>query len=108
MANTFKLATDALTNTSQRTLYTAPASTTSIVHNLTIANVDGTNDCDVTIEVTDSSAAVTRKLGYLITVPAKNSLIWDKPINLETGDALKLTAAVANDLEAFASILEIT
>jgi hypothetical protein len=108
VANTFKNFSGSLSTTAQTTAYTAPANTQSVIQNLTISNVDGTNDCDVTIEVTDTSAATTNKLAYLITVPARNSLIWDKPINLEATDVLKITAAVANDLHFYGSVLEIT
>jgi len=40
-------------------------------------------------------------------VPADATLLLDKPINLEAGDILALTASVAGDLEVFASVLEI-
>jgi len=35
-------------------------------------------------------------------------LVLDKPINMEAGDILGLTASVAGDLEVFVSILEIS
>ena len=43
MANTFKNAGVAI-GTSNTTLYTCPASTTTVVHAVYISNVDGTND----------------------------------------------------------------
>ena len=41
-----------------------------------------------------------------VQVPADSTLVIEKPINLETGDILKVKASSASDLEAFASVLE--
>jgi len=87
-------------------IYTTPASKEAVVHALFISNINGTNSVNVTIEVTDTSAATTMKIGYNLPVPAQSTLVLDKPINLETGDILKITAASVNDIEAVASILE--
>ena len=47
MANTFKNAGVAI-GTSATTIYTAPSSTTGVIHAIYISNVDGTNDATVT------------------------------------------------------------
>ena len=108
MASSFKNAAVELTTTSRTDLYTAPSSTTSVIHNLTIANIDGTSSADVTIEFYDSSSTTYFYLAKTVPVPAGSTLIFDKPINLETGDKVSLTASVADDLSAYASIMEIT
>jgi hypothetical protein len=41
-------------------------------------------------------------------VPEDSTLIPDKPINLEAGDILAITASAANKLDAVCAILEIT
>jgi hypothetical protein len=41
-------------------------------------------------------------------VPAGSTLIFDKPINLETGDKISLTASAADDLSGYASVMQIT
>jgi hypothetical protein len=41
-----------------------------------------------------------------VEVPSDSTLVIEKPINLEAGDILKVTASAASDLEAFASVLE--
>jgi len=105
MANTFKNAGVAI-GTSATTLYTAPASTTGIIHAIYISNVDGTNNASVDITVTDTSAGQTYHIMKTVEVPADSTLVIEKPINLEAGDVLKVTASVAGDLEAFASVLE--
>ena len=105
MANTFKNAGVAI-GTTDTTLYTAPAGTTGIIHAIYISNVDGTNDASVDIMVTDTSAGQTYHIMKTVEVPADSTLVIEKPINLETGDILKVKASVASDLEAFASVLE--
>ena len=106
MANTFKNAGVAI-GTSRTTLYTAPSATQSVIHALYISNVDGVNDADVTVEVTTDGGSTYFHICKTVPVPADSTLLMDKPINLEAGDILALTASVAGDLEVFASILEI-
>ena len=43
-----------------------------------------------------------------VDVPADSSLVIEKPINLEANDILKVKASATGDLQAFASILEMT
>ena len=106
MANTFKNAGVAI-GTSRTTLYTAPSNTQSVIHALYISNIDGVNDANVTVEVTVDGGTTYRHICKTVSVPADATLLMDKPINLEAGDILGLTASVAGDLEVFASILEI-
>jgi hypothetical protein len=108
MASAFKSAATVLSTTSRTDLYTAPASTTGVVHNLTITNIDGVNSATVTIEFYKSSATTYYKLAYLVPVPAGSTLIFDKPINLETGDKISLTASASNALSGYAAIMQIT
>ena len=107
MSETFKNAGIAI-GTSRTTLYTCPALTQSVIHAMYISNVDGTNDADVTLEVTTDGGTTYFHVAKLVPVPAGSTLILDKPINLEAGDIIGLTASVAGDLEVFASILDIT
>lgn len=107
MANTFKNAGVAI-GTSDTTLYTAPASTTGIIHAIYISNVDGANDASLDITVTDTSAGNTFHIMKTVLVPADSTLVIEKPINLEPTDVLKVRASAAGDLEAFVSVLEMT
>jgi len=104
MANTFKNAGIAI-GTSRTTLYTCPAATQAVIHALYISNVDGVNDADVTVEITVNSTYF--HVAKTVPVPADATLLLDKPMNLEAGDIIALTASTAGDLEVFASILEI-
>ena len=107
MANTFKNAGVAI-GTTDTTLYTAPAGTTGIIHAIYISNVDGTNDATIDLFVTDTSAGSDFYIMKTVDVPADSTLVIEKPINLEAGDILKATASANGDLQAFASVLEIT
>tara|TARA_B100001094_G_scaffold323237_1_gene373746 strand:- start:429 stop:752 length:324 start_codon:yes stop_codon:yes gene_type:complete len=107
MANIFKNAAVAIGN-SATTIYTAPANTTGIIHAIYISNIDGTNDATVDITVTDTSVGSTFHILKTVDVPADSTLVIEKPINLEPTDVLKATASAAGDLEAFASVLEMT
>ena len=66
------------------------------------------DDATVDITVTDSSAGTTFHIMKTVDVPADSTLVIEKPINLEAGDILKAIASATGDLEAFASILEMT
>ena len=107
MANTFKNAGVAIGNTNT-TLYTCPAATTTVVHAVYISNVDGTSDATIDLYVTDTSAGSDFYIMKTVDVPADSTLVIEKPINLEAGDILKAVASANGDLQAFASVLEIT
>ena len=107
MANNFINAAKAIGNT-VTTVYTVPGSTTGVVHAIYVSNIHATNDGTVDISVTDTSASDTFYIAKNISVPQGSSMVFEKPINLEATDILKLTASAASTIEAFASILEIT
>ena len=107
MANTFVNAGIAVGAT-RTTLYTAPSATQSVVHALYISNVDGTNSADITVEATVDGGTTYFTIIQDAPVPAGGTIVFDKPINLEASDILAVTASEASDLEAFASVLEIT
>ena len=108
MANTFVNAGVTLSSTSRTTIYTCPLSTAAILHAIYISNIDGTNSVNATIEVTIDGGTTYKKVGYLLPVPAKSTLVLDKPINLEASDILAVTASAASDLDVFMSVLQIT
>ena len=107
MANTFKNAAKAIT-TIPVSIYTCPAATTAVIHAIYITNIDGTNQADATIELYDSSQTQSFKIGMNLPVPVKSTLVFEKPINLEALDELRLSANADLDVEAVVSILEIT
>jgi hypothetical protein len=90
-------------------LYSCPLSTEGIIHALYISNIDGTSSATVDIEVSvDGTGGTFYYVAKTVPVPADSTLILDKPLNLEASDKIRLTASATGDLQAFASILEIT
>jgi hypothetical protein len=77
------------------------------VNALYVANVDGTNNATVDVDVFRSSTAY--RIAFTVVVPADATLdVINKPLYLEEGDSLRLTANAANDLEAVCSYEEIS
>ena len=77
------------------------------VNALYVSNVDGTNNADINVDIFRSSVAY--HIGKTIVVPADATLdVISKPIYLEEGDSLRLTANAASDLEAVCSYEEIS
>ena len=108
MANTFKsAATGSMTDLT--TMYTCPVSTTAVVHAIYLTNIDGTNDATVSVAVSGSANFSTRRyLLKTVDVPADSTVVIEKPINLGAGDKLETEASGNDDIDVFASILEIT
>ena len=101
-ALTLKTAAQAITTNATAIVSNAAASGTVVrVAGLYISNVDGTNACNLTVDVYRSDTAY--KTHNLIAVPARTTLVAiakDAPIYLEEGDSLRLTASADSDLEA--------
>lgn len=105
---TGKTAVQAIT-TSATAIVTNSAASNKVfkVNALYISNVDGTNSATVNVDLFRSSTAY--KIAHTITVPADATLdVVTKPIYLEEGDALRLTASANSDLEAVCSYEEIS
>ena len=108
MANTFKSAASGST-TSIQTLYTCPVSTTAVVHAVYLSNIDGTNDATVNLSVSGSANFDHRSyILKTVDVPADSTVVIEKPINLGAGDKLETQASANDDIDVFASILEMT
>ena len=77
------------------------------VNALYVSNVDGTSSAEITVDLYRSSIAY--HVAKSVVVPADASLdVLSKAIYLEEGDALRLTANAASDLEAICSYEEIS
>ena len=115
MASTFKNAgtTVVTTDNSSANLYSAGGSVYSVVHALYISNKSSTNEANVDVKVTTDGGSTFYHIGKSLRVAASNTLVLDKPINLEPNDVLRVVAEVnadssSPDVEAYASILEIS
>ena len=112
---TGKTSTTALTTTSATTLVSNAASSGKVfkINMIQIANVDGTNACDVTVDVHSaaSGGGTAYSLVSTVSVPADASLVAvDKntAIYLEEDKSITATAGTANDLEVIVSYEEIS
>ena len=96
MAEAFKNAYLDVTSSAQ-TLYTAPASTSSIMITLRVTNVDGATDDTITADVVDSASGNSR-IAYTLSVPADTTveLAGTSKIILEAGDYVQLTGGNAS------------
>jgi hypothetical protein len=112
---TGKTAKVALTTTSQTTLVSNAASSNQVfkINMIQVANVDGTNACDVTVDVHSaaSGGGTAYSLASTISVPADASLVvLDKntALYLEENTSITATAGTASDLEVLVSYEEIS
>ena len=110
-----KTAVVALSSTSQTTLLSNAASSENVlkVNMIQVANVDGTNACDITVDVHSaaSGGGTAYSLVATVSVPADASLIvLDKStaIYLEENTSITATAGTASDLEVIVSYEEIS
>jgi hypothetical protein len=115
MASTFKNAglDVGTTDNSSNDLYTCPAATTAVIHALYVSNKSATNVANVDVKVTYDGGSTFITIGKSLEIDVNNTLVLDKPINLEASDKIRIIASLnqdstAPDVEAFASILEIT
>ncbi len=77
------------------------------INALYVSNIDGINNATVDVDLYRSAAAY--KIASTITVPADATLdVISKAMYLEEGDALRLTASAAGDLQAVCSYEEIS
>ena len=110
-----KTAVVALSSTSQTTLLSNAASSDDVlkVNMIQVANVDGTNACDITIDVHSAASGGGTAFSLIATasVAADSSLVvLDKntAIYLEENMSITATAGTANDLEVIISYEQIT
>ena len=74
------------------------------INRIVVANVDGTNAADITIEVSVDNGSNYVKIANTISVPADATLSFlENPIYLDETDILAFTASAANDLTYFVS-----
>ena len=112
---TGKTATVALSTTNATVLVNNAASSNKVfkINMIQVANVDGTNSCDVTVDVhsADDGAGTAYSLVSTAAVAADSSLVvLDKntAIYLEEDKSITATAGTASDLEVIVSYEEIS
>ena len=113
MASTFKNQGAALGVADSGSFYTAPSGTYAVIHALYISNHETSSAINVNVKVTTDGGSTYYHVGQGLSVPANNTLVLDKPINLEPNDIIRVYCDVLADsstptAEVFASILEVT
>ena len=102
MANTFKNYTGASIGTSPSTVYTVPASTTSVIIGLNLAN---RTTSSVTVDVQLGSTYIVKAA----PVPSGSALsVLDGKIIAETTETIVVTSDTASSIDAIVSVLEQT
>ena len=94
-------------------MYTAGGSVYAVIHALYISNLSSTNAAKVNVKVTIDGGSTFRHVGRSLEVDVNNTLVLDKPINLENNDKIRIYAdpnpdSSSVDVEAYVSILEIS
>ena len=95
--------------TSRAAAVDVPAEKVAKINTILIANIDGTNAADVTIEVSIDNGSNYVAISKTISVPADATLSFlENPIYLDETDLLAVTASANSDLTYFVSYEEIT
>jgi hypothetical protein len=115
MASSFKNAgmTVVTSDNASANFYTCPSATVAVIHALYISNKSSTNVANVDVKVTTDGGTTFYHIGKSLEIDVSNTLVLDKPINLEANDIIRIIAESNEDssspeVEAFASILEIS
>jgi hypothetical protein len=105
----------ALSSTNQTTILNNAASSGKVfkVNMIQAANIDGSNACDITVDIhsADDGAGTAFSLVSTVSVPADASLVvLDKStaVYLEEDMSITATAGTANDIEIVVSYEEIS
>ncbi len=95
-----KVAVGAIT-TSRADIVDVPAENCAKINSLIIANIDGTNSADVTVEVSVDNGSNYVAIAKTVTVAADSSLVVvnkDNGFYLDETDLLAVTASANSDL----------
>ena len=124
MANVYTNYKAVLSTTNLTTLYTVPAQTTAIIKSVRVANVDTSNNCEVSLYLVDTGSTsytlqlsrdieskTTQELlaaGNSSQVSADSSTSSLAPLVAKESEIIKIQAENANDLHVVLSVLEIS
>ncbi len=124
MANVYTNYKAVLSTTNLTTLYTVPAQTTAIIKSGRVANVDTSNNCEISLYLVDTGdtsytlqlsrdieSKTTQELlaaGNSSQVSADSSTSSIAPLVAKESEIIKIQAENANDLHVVLSVLEIS
>ena len=98
-----------LGDTNRTTMVDVTAEYAAKVDTILVANVDGTDACDVTLEVSNDNGSTFYKIASTVSVPADSTLSFldsTGPLWLDETDLLYVTAGTASDLSWHVSYTE--
>ena len=98
-----------LGDTARTTMVDVTAENAAKIDSILISNTDGTNACDVTLEVSNDNGSTYYKIASTISVPADSTLSFLEglgPLWLDETDLLAVTAGPASDLSWHVSYVE--
>jgi hypothetical protein len=96
-----------LADTNRTTMVDVTAEYAAKIDTILVANVDASNACDVTLEVSNDNGSTYYKIGSTISVPSDATLSFlDTPLCREETDLLAITAGTADDLAWHVSYVE--
>ena len=102
-----KNAMGTLGDTNRTTMIDVPAETAVRIDTILLANIDGTNAADVTVEISNDNGSTYYKIASTISVPADSTLdLINRPIYLDETDLLAVTASANSDLTYLVSYEE--
>jgi len=99
----------ALGDTARTTMVDVTAEYAAKIDTILIANTDGANACDVTLEISNDNGSTFYKIASTISVPADSTLSFLEglgPLWLDETDLLYVTAGTASDLSWHVSYVE--
>ncbi len=105
MANTFTNRATSSLNTSLYSLYTVQSNITTIVHAIYISNKNST---DGNVDLVVNSGSNDYYICKNLDIPNNSTVVFEKPINLLSGNILKAKSSVAGSFDIFVSLLEIS
>ena len=124
MSNVYTNHKAVLSTTNLTTLYTVPAQTTAIIKSVRVANVDTSNNCEVSLYLVDTGdtsytlqlsrdieSKTTQELlaaGNSSQISADSSTSSLAPLIAKESEIIKIQAENANDLHVVLSVLEIS
>ena len=93
-------------------MYTA-SGVTAVIHAVYISNKSVTNYGNVDVKITTDGGTTFHHVAKSTQIEPENTLILDKPVNLEANDILRVVGELNSDssqpeMEAVAAILEVT
>ena len=103
-----KNAMGTLGDTNRTTMIDVPAETAVRIDTILLANDDGTNAVDATVEISNDNGSTYFIILSTVSVPADSTLsLIDTPIYLDETDLIAVTAGAANDLDYHVSYVEL-